>query len=150
MERLRLIVDFTLETREATIQWDDMFQVLKEKTVTQNTIYIHWSNWFSQGCFLRAPITKHRRLGGLYTTEIYFSQLWKPEVWGQGASLVQFGWRRCPVPRTAGFSAAEGPQQTADREVSSPTACVSALIPLVGTPASRPHLPELPTKGFIL
>lgn len=34
--------------------------------------------------------TEHHRLDGLYTTGIYFSQLWNLEVQVQGASIVRF------------------------------------------------------------
>ena len=37
-----------------------------------------------------AAITKYHRLGGLQTTEIYFSQFWRLEVQDQGASMVRF------------------------------------------------------------
>lgn len=38
--------------------------------------------------FARAALTQHRRLGGLSTTEIYFSQLWGLEVQGQATSRL--------------------------------------------------------------
>ena len=41
---------------------------------------------------VQATVTKYHKLGGLYTTEIYFSQSWRLEVQDQGACKVRFLW----------------------------------------------------------
>ena len=51
-----------------------------------------------------AAIMKHCKLGGLYTTETYFLQSWRLEVWDQGASIVWPWWESSSGLQTPDFS----------------------------------------------
>lgn len=52
---------------------------------------------------IQAAMTKYQRLGGLHTTETYFSHFWKLEVRDEGASMLGSDFVLCPL-------VAEGPE----------------------------------------
>lgn len=53
---------------------------------------------------VQAAMTKYHKLGGLLTSEIYVSQLWRLEDRDRGASLIEFWWEPCPILQAEDFS----------------------------------------------
>ena len=56
----------------------------------------------SLDCYTKVPQT-----GGLETAQMYFSQFWRPEAWGQGV-MVEFWWGPSSGLQLVAFSYVEG------------------------------------------